>query len=1229
MAQRRPPPRRVELLSPMMKKVLGLVFNRWTLLALLLLMLLLVVWIVGPLLAIGEWRPLDSVTSRWVFSGVVLLLTALMVAWRLWRGKRGNQKVVEQLVAAPAAGPATAAESADMAAVRQRFETALSTLRTARFGVQAGEAPTKASRWSAFAQRLTGRFLYELPWYTIIGAPGSGKTTALRNAGLQFPLAERMGEQAVKGVGGTRNCDWWFTDQAVLIDTAGRFVTQDSDQANDKATWAGFLQLLKKSRPRQPLNGVLVTVSVADLITKSSSERAQHAQAVRARMQELHEQLAVRLPIYLLVTKCDLMAGFSESFVTLDKDQRAAPWGFTVPLNEGAAAASAQDAQSAQAALGGEFELLLQRLSDGLIDRLQGEADPQRRARIYGFPNQLANLREPLQDFVQQVFSPSPFEARPMLRGLYFVSGTQEGSPIDRVLGSVARRYQLEQAMLPPQMASGRSYFLSRLLTEVVFAEQGIAGTNRRWEKRRGALALAGYVGLGALCALLASLWFLSWNNNQAYVDTVAARLETVRKGVQETPNRPTSDLRPIMPALDATRGLAVAGNAASDKAADNVVNVPWSLGFGLYQGRKLDGAARTAYEHMLVDAVQSRLAIRVEEQLRAGDQPESQYEALKTYLMLYDPARFDAPSVKAHVENDWDVRLARELSVEQREAMVRHLDALLALGAVASPLPQDKTLVEATRTRLAAVPLPQRVYNRLRQRGLGDSFPEFNLAKAGGSNAALVFTRVSGKPLTRGVPGLFSYNGYHKGFQAQVSSVSKQLADEQSWVLGIAPTSAASAGAQAMLAGGRMDDDVRRLYLTDYRDAWKDFIRDLRLQAITSVSQSVEKTRILAAPDTPLLPLMKAMSRETTLLAGQGAAELAEQGLKRTIDAVQGRVAGALGAKPGTTGAPTERIESIVDNEFEPLRRLVTAPEGGKAPIEGVIAALGELQVVLMAAESALKGGTAPPPSPLPNQIRAQAANSPEPLRSLLDSLGSTTARAASMQQRESLARDVRATVGELCAQAVTGRYPFTAGAASEVRLADFTALFGPGGKFEQMQQRLAPYIDTSTKTWSFRSGEGAPLGVDVGSLPQFQRAAIIRETFFGGGATVPTTRLEFKPVEMDPALKDFTLDVDGQLVRYNHGPQIPTAVVWPGPRGTGVVRVTPSPGVGMVNDGPWALYRLFDRVSFVPGADREKVRVMFDFDGRKATFDITTGSVRNPFRLPELRSFSCPNGL
>ena len=1193
-----------------MKTFFGLLFNRWTLLAVLLALALLVLWYVGPLVAIGEWRPLDSATSRWVATAVLLLAVALIVGWQMWQSRRGNRKVVDQLMAGPAGGPAAAAESADMVAVRERFETALKTLRNARFGVDGASATAKPTLWQRINKSLGGRFLYELPLYTIIGAPGSGKTTALRNAGLRFPLADQMGDQAVRGVGGTRNCDWWFTDAAVLIDTAGRFVTQDSDAANDKATWGGFLQMLKKARPRQPLNGVLVTVSVSDLIAKSAADRARHAQAVRARVQELHEQLAVRFPIYLLVTKCDLLAGFAETFASLDKDQRAAVWGYTVPL----------DGVSAQEALAGEFELLVQRLNNGLIDRLQTEADPQRRHRIYGFPSQFVQLREVLQEFVQQVFSPSPFEARPMLRGVYFVSGTQEGSPIDRVLGAVARRYRLEQAMLPPQLASGRSYFLQRLLGEVVFAEHGIAGTNRRWERRRGALALAGYVGLGLLSVGVAGFWGFSFSNNKAYVEQVSARVETVRKGVQEAPNPASSDLRPVLEALDATRSLAQAGEGDG--------KAPMSLGFGLYQGRKLDQAARIAYERMLTEAVLPRVAMRVEEQLRAGDQPESQYEALKTYLMMYDPSRFDASALKRHIENDWEARLGRELSGPQHEAMSRHLDALLALGATVSPLKQDKALVDATRARLAAVPFAQRVYNRMLQQSVSSEFPEFTVAKAGGGNAALVFVRAGGAPLNRGVPGLFTYVGYYKGFQKNVDEITRQLADEAPWVLGT-PASEAK-GPQALLAGSKLVDDVRRLFLLEYRDRWKAFIADVRMAPVTSISQSVERTRFLAAPDSPLVPLLKAMSRETTLLAGDGIAGVAGQAIGKAAEDLKSKVFGSFGARAPTTGAPSERIESIVDNEFEPLRRMVTAPEGGKAPIEGVVARLGELQVLLTAVDSAVKGGGTPPSSPLPNQLKAEAANAPEPVRSILDNLGSTSAKVTLMQQRENLSRDVRAQVGEFCNQALSGRYPFDPSSTREVTQADFATLFGPGGKFDQMQQKLAPFVDTSTKPWSFRAVEGTPLGTDAGTLPSFQKAQTIREVFFSAGATA-STRLEMVPVEMDPTLKEFVLDVDGQIVRYAHGPAIPTTVQWPGPRGTNNVRVMVQPAgpTGMYEQGPWALFRLFERVSFVPGKDREKYRAQFDIDGRKVLFDINTSSVRNPFRLQELRTFSCPNGL
>lgn len=1188
-----------------MKKLLGLIFNRWVFIALLLITLSLLIWIVGPLVAIADARPLETEFSRWVAIGVIVLMAVAIAAWKQWRARSGNAAVVKQLLAPSTTGASKEADSPDLIAVRQRFEQALQTLRRTRLGEQ--------GLLSGWAGRMGGQYLYELPWYLIIGAPGSGKTTALQNCGLRFPLAPHVGDHAVRGVGGTRHCDWWFTDQAVLLDTAGRFTTQDSDRENDRATWGGFLSLLKKTRPRQPVNGVLVTVSITDLLTRSASERRQHAVTVRQRLQELHQDLRLRFPIYLLVTKSDLLAGFMDYFSSLDKDQRATPWGMTFALADTGATALQH--------FGPEFDALLNRLNDGMVERLQSERDPQRRARIYGFPGQFAGLKGVAQEFLDTVFSPSPYEAQPMLRGVYFVSGTQEGTPIDRVLGAVARSYRLERALISPNQSSGKSYFLSRLLGEVVFAESGLAGIDLQWERRRRMLAIAGYASVGALTVGLVSAWAVSYLNNRRYVDGVAQRVEDVRKLVQTTPNRASPDILPIVPALDATRALA-----------GSTGDVPWKLGFGLYQGPKLDNAARTAYERMLVDAVLPRIGLQVEEQLRqAGNAADSDYESLKAYVMLHDVEHFEPQALKSYVEAEWDAQLGRSIDAQQRGQLSEHLDALLAQGAAVSPLPEDKGLVDFHRQRLATVPLAQRIYNRMRHDGFGAEFPEFSVVRAAGNNASLVFTRASNAPLTKGVPGLFSYDGYHRGFQKEVPRVAQKLAQEQSWVLGIAQ--APKDAAAAVRADEPLVNDVRRIYLNEYAAIWEAFIADVRLLPQTNLSQSIQMSRLLSAPDSPLPPLMRAISRETTLLASNGK-NIVEKTTDRANDALRRSreaIADALTSRKADAGPP---IESLVDDRFLGLRRMVEVPSGGKPPLDDTLALIAEVNVLLNAVDNAVKGGAAPPPSPVPLKVKAEAARLPEPLRSMLDNLSQSSAHVAQVLVRQNLGNEVKSQVGEFCRQAVAGRYPLDRASPRDATPADFATLFAPGGKIDQLfQQKLANYVDTTTRPWQFRAVDGVPLGTDTGSLPQFQRAQAIRETFFPSGNT-PSLRLQFKPLEMDATLKQFILDVDGQIVRYDHGPQIPVSVQWPGPRGTSQVRVQVSPPLsagasGMVYEGPWALLRLFDRVKIANTNVPERFRATFDVDGRKAVFEVTASSVHNPFRLRELNEFACPSGL
>ena len=226
-----------------MKKIGELLFNRWVLGALIVIALSLVVLLVGDAVTFFDHRPLESALARWIF---VLIIVLAWVAWELiraWRIRRANQAMLHGIAGADPDAESSARSVQEIATLQARFKEAVTVLRKARFKGRTGER----------------QYLYQLPWYVFVGAPGSGKTTALVNSGLKFPLEEAGGEQSIKGVGGTRNCDWWFTDEAVLLDTAGRYVTQDSEQKVDASAWQGFLALLKRFRPRQPLNGAIVT----------------------------------------------------------------------------------------------------------------------------------------------------------------------------------------------------------------------------------------------------------------------------------------------------------------------------------------------------------------------------------------------------------------------------------------------------------------------------------------------------------------------------------------------------------------------------------------------------------------------------------------------------------------------------------------------------------------------------------------------------------------------------------------------------------------------------------------------------------------------------------------------------------------------------------------------------------------------------------------------------------
>lgn len=613
-------------------------------------------WLVVPHLADTDWSvrllPLLAALAGWV--AVNRLIDT--------RERAANARLVEALAAAH--DPELRASLDEIGTVRQRLDAVLTRLKTQRFG----------AGW-------TGRYLYQLPWYLVIGAPGAGKSTALANARLGAPLTDTDIAEPIANLGGTRNCDWWFTDRAVLIDTAGRYTTQDSRRAVDGRVWSGLLDLLKEHRPRQPANGVLVTLSLPDLAQWSTTERRAHATALRQRLGELRAQLGVRPPVYVVLTKADLVEGFATFFDPLDRAGRAQIWGMTFSTEEALT--------GPLPAFHGLFAGLIRRLDEWRLDRLHQEPDIQRRSAAFAFPLRIAELEPALADLIDTAFSPDAAEAEgtaPRLRGVYLTSATQavRGRPGPLVAD-----------------AESDTYFLDRLLPDVVFPEANLAGVDSALEQarhRRTVLSLGGALAAGLL---LGAFWLYSYGGNAALL----ARANAAAAGVEEalrplnTPPRALTrvddtDAAAILPALDALRALPM-GYAERGRWATP------DLAGGLYQGNRLAPPADLAYQRALRTLFLARLVLRLEEQLRTNwARPDILRLALRAYRMAGGEEPMDSAYFAEWLAIDWQRTLVGPANDGRRRALGDHLAALFEIGF--APIPVDEALVNRVNEVLA-----------------------------------------------------------------------------------------------------------------------------------------------------------------------------------------------------------------------------------------------------------------------------------------------------------------------------------------------------------------------------------------------------------------------------------------------------------------------------------------------------------------------------------------------
>ncbi|TWD45304.1 type VI secretion system membrane subunit TssM [Pantoea sp. SJZ147] len=642
-------------------------------------------WMLGPLIAWDETRPLEPALHREIAVSILYLLWIVLqlipAVYRAWY----NSRLLDRLQVVESDDPAE--RQATEALLSQRFSDAAMRLKRTHFGRRQG------SLWA----RINANYLYQLPWYLMIGAPGAGKTTALLNAGLKFPLTDTFGHEAVRGVGGTRHCDWWFTDSAVLIDTAGRYALQESQRARDASEWQSFINLLKRYRARQPINGVIMTISVADLLSDSAEARFEQANALRERLTELHQHTGIHFPVYIMLTKTDLLKGFMSYFGTLDKARRDAIWGFTFPWDAGK-----PNKQDWHPHFDLQFTQLAQKLQLQLADQMTHERDLNERAECFLFPQEFSSLRPLLSEYLDIVFSQRADTVAWNPRGLFFTSGTQEGLPFDRVMGELSRKLQLRQAgshsiaawdrvnrNSPIPGNKGQSFFIRDLLSNLVFKESGLAGSNRRWEYRNQLLHWIGYGMLAGALVIMSGLWLVSYYQNQHYLQQVSARMPVISQQSQQVIHQPADNIFDLLPFLNNLVKLPVSDQFSLD-------NPPFTMRAGLYRGNQVSDAAWALYQNALKSLLLPRVAQQITNLLRndPGDDNEYSRNALRAYQMLYQPRNYDGEFLRAWLLQNLQRSLPDKVSARDLQQLDWHLSQLLDQQIQSSPYARDNALM-------------------------------------------------------------------------------------------------------------------------------------------------------------------------------------------------------------------------------------------------------------------------------------------------------------------------------------------------------------------------------------------------------------------------------------------------------------------------------------------------------------------------------------------------------
>ncbi|MEM9461492.1 MAG: type VI secretion system membrane subunit TssM [Myxococcota bacterium] len=1149
----------------------------------------------------------------WIPILVTSLVVAGLVTWiivKRIRARRASREI-EKALKAQAEREAKSARpdrQEDIAALQGEFEQAISSLKASRLG----------SRGASMA-------LYALPWYVIVGRPGVGKSTALRKSGLSFPFRSARGDVSVKGVGGTRNCEWWMTREAVILDTAGRYTSEDGDRDE----WFAFLDLLKRFRARRPINGIMATVSATDLASGTPQDAVTLARELRGRIDELQDRLGVVAPVYVIVTKCDLLPGFREMFSDLTDDERHQIWGFTLPARN-------------QTNLTGQctknFDELVSILEQRSLRRLIEEPRLERRDKIYAFPQHFASLRESLVRFVAEISVEDAFHETPVVRGLYWSSGTQEGKPRDRIMSTVASAFGFRPAVeeFAVTKLEAKSYFLGELFSQVIFPDHALAGRSQE-RTRRQKMWVNAFGAVGLLVAL-ALVWLplMAFNENRDLVAEGELGVAYVEQHVAED----TVDAIKL-DRLETLRQMLV---TLTQYRAEGE---PWSMTMGMYQGEVIyphlrDVYAATVRNELLLPMVERDLGAmekfwvlyNVSGEAPKDEEYDEHFDRLRMYLLVTGPLAEGEPGlieeerawVVDYLADRWTKPLRDSGDTATISTMAEIADTYIGILAEQPVLAfeRDATLVERV----------QRILNRSNRtkavtRALVDSVQ---------GRSYKLTDMVGARSIRNGdlkIRPAFTREGYMSQVQPKLEAGLEDFLKAQ-WVI------------------GRLDDKAQELrddevvaiqteYFRQYIEEWKLFIN--AIETMTPEDDHIGAMNLLEELNRgePYKDLFSHISYHTQLVDLNEDGSVADDG------------GGRFAQEATRIGARRLRQKLRVGRVVNPRLTRIAAESAAKKIMEGgdaagvlVLTDLDVTYVFLGLSEfgarkakpaPASEGAPPPPPESVPvDDYQSQLATLRTSLQRRIDDPTEKEALAKDAKSAQSAVTsllqkaektgwaptlkrilwppvdlvwkltdtDIGSSVAKKwCGDVVNtfetrlaNHYPFRR-SGSDVPLADFTAFFHPENG------TLWQFYDAVLKTAVVLRGDeyvlaergSRTLGRFKSNVARYLNAA--QEVSSSSFTRDFDLGVDFDVlIEGAPAVKEVVLTVDGQEVRHRNGPESWTTLTWPGEGNQGGKLEARGLGVDaeIEREGEWGMFRLIEQGTVRVSPDRRTFIVQWD---------------------------------